>query len=84
MSDVQIRFNAFARIATLLRSLQIRSVVQRLQDKVISGAILQLKTRTLAEKKMAPIHTWTRLARVVSGSFDGPLSKAFSQVPRAK
>ncbi|XP_019726725.1 snRNA-activating protein complex subunit 2 isoform X2 [Hippocampus comes] len=59
---------------------EIRSVVQRLQDKVISGAILQLKTRTLAEKKMAPIHTWTRLARVVSGSFDGPLSKAFSQI----
>ncbi|XP_051937846.1 snRNA-activating protein complex subunit 2 isoform X2 [Hippocampus zosterae] len=59
---------------------EIWSVVQRLQDKVISGAILQLKTRTLAEKKMAPIHTWTRLARVVSGNFDGPLSKAFSQI----
>ncbi|XP_037118621.1 snRNA-activating protein complex subunit 2 isoform X1 [Syngnathus acus] len=60
---------------------EIRSVVERLQNKVISGAILQLKTRTLAEKKaMVPIQMWTRLAQAVSGSFNGPLCKAFAQM----
>ncbi|XP_049617557.1 snRNA-activating protein complex subunit 2 isoform X2 [Syngnathus scovelli] len=60
---------------------EIRSVVERLQNKVISGAILQLKTRTLAKKKATvPIQMWTRLAQAVSGSFNGPLSKAFAQM----
>ncbi|XP_077357565.1 snRNA-activating protein complex subunit 2 [Festucalex cinctus] len=60
---------------------EIQSVVEGLQNKVISGAILQLKTRTSTEMKaLAPIQLWTGLARAVSGSFDAPLSKAFSQM----
>ncbi|XP_077401471.1 snRNA-activating protein complex subunit 2 isoform X2 [Vanacampus margaritifer] len=60
---------------------EIQSVVERIQNKVISGAILQLKTRTSTEMTaLAPIQLWTRLAQAVSGSFDAQLSKAFSQM----
>ncbi|XP_061525614.1 snRNA-activating protein complex subunit 2 [Phycodurus eques] len=60
---------------------EIQSVVERLQNKVIACATFQLKSRMAAEKAAAaPIQAWTHLARAVSGSLDGPLSKAFSQM----
>ncbi|XP_054608819.1 snRNA-activating protein complex subunit 2 [Dunckerocampus dactyliophorus] len=60
---------------------EIQSVVECLQNKVISNASLQMKMSMLAEKKAeAPIEMWTRLAFAVSGSHNEPISSAFSQM----
>nr|XP_057921856.1 snRNA-activating protein complex subunit 2 [Doryrhamphus excisus] len=60
---------------------EIQSVVECLQNKVISSASLQMKMQMLAEKKAeAPIDKWSRLAFAVSRSHDDTISAAFSQM----
>ncbi|XP_061921227.1 snRNA-activating protein complex subunit 2 [Entelurus aequoreus] len=60
---------------------ELQSVVESLQNKVISSASSQMKAKMSAMKKMgSPIEIWTRLASAVCGSIKKPISSAFSQM----
>ncbi|XP_077598584.1 snRNA-activating protein complex subunit 2 [Stigmatopora nigra] len=60
---------------------EIQSVVECLRQKVVSGALSQMRQSASAEKKaVAPIDGWRRLAEAVSGNHKSPLSNAFSQM----